>query len=258
MTMLLAVNNVTKVFGRGADTVHAVNEVTFSLREGEIATIVGESGSGKSTLARMILRLLPVTSGTIELAGRDVTGLRGAPLRRYWQDVQAVFQDPFGAFNQFFTIGRLLRRSHRLLGDDCEPRLTEALNAVGLAPAEVTGKYPHQLSGGQRQRVMIARALMLRPRLLIADEATSMLDASLRANILNVLTDLRDSHGLTILFITHDIGQACYVSDRVLVLNNGKLVEDGPTEQVIFTPSHDYTRRLLADVPRLHDGTAPE
>lgn len=252
MTPILNVEHVTKVFGRGDEAVRAVDDVSFALRQGEITTIVGESGSGKSTLARLILRLLPVTTGTVTLAGRDVTSLQGNELRRYWRDVQAVFQDPFGSFNQFFTVGRLLRRSRRLLGDECEGRLTEALEAVGMSPGEVVGKYPHQLSGGQRQRVMIARALMLRPRLLIADEATSMLDASLRANILNVLTDLRDHLDLTILFITHDIGQACYVSDRVLVLSDGALVEDGPVEQVIFEPTHDYTRRLLADVPRLH------
>jgi peptide/nickel transport system ATP-binding protein len=122
-----------------------------------------------------------------------------------------------------------------------------------MDPDEVLGKWPHQLSGGQRQRVMIARALMLRPRILLADEATSMLDASLRVNILNVLSDLRSDYDLTILFITHDIGQACYVSDRILVMCEGKLVESGPTEQVIFSPQHEYTQRLLADVPRLHD-----
>jgi len=167
-----------------------------------------------------------------------------------------VFQDPFSAFNQFFTIRWMLGRARRLLGtEDLESRMTAALEQVGLRPKEMLDKYPHQLSGGQRQRVMIARALMMRPTLLIADEATSMLDASLRANILNVLADLRDNSELTILFITHDIGQACYLSDRVLVMQGGKLVESGPVEQVIFAPTQEYTQRLLADVPRLHDVT---
>jgi peptide/nickel transport system ATP-binding protein len=169
--------------------------------------------------------------------------------------VQAVFQDPFSAFNQFFTVRRLLARSKRLIDVGAgllEERMLSALEQVGLPAREVLGKYPHQLSGGQRQRVMIARALMMQPVLLIADEATSMLDASLRANILNVLTDLRRDTGLTILFITHDIGQACYVSDRVLVMKHGKLVESGPAEDVIFRPQHEYTRQLLADVPKLH------
>jgi peptide/nickel transport system ATP-binding protein len=251
---LLRVTGLTRVFGRGDSAVRAVDDVTFSLRAGEIHTIVGESGSGKSTLARLVLRLLPVTSGTIELSGRDVTKLRGSGLTEYWRDVQAVFQDPFSAFNQFFTVRRLLSRSRRLLKDttSVEDRMISALEQVGLTARDVLPKHPHQLSGGQRQRVMIARALMMKPSLLIADEATSMLDASLRANVLNVLTDLRTHAGLTILFITHDIGQACYVSDRVLVMKNGKMVESGPTEEVIFSPKDEYTRQLLADVPRLH------
>jgi peptide/nickel transport system ATP-binding protein len=252
---LLRVDGLTRVFGRGANAVRAVDGVSFELTRGEITTVVGESGSGKSTLARMILRLLPPTSGSITLSGRDVTALRGRELRAYWREVQAVFQDPFASFNQFFTVGRLLGRSRRLIGVsaiDLQERMAEALEQVGMSPGEVLRKYPHELSGGQRQRVMIARALMMRPALLIADEATSMLDASLRANTLNVLTDLRDHSGLTILFITHDIGQACYISDKVLVMKAGHLVETGPAEEVIFAPRDPYTRQLLADVPRLH------
>ncbi len=254
---LLEVNHLTRVFGRGENLVRAVDDVSFSLKQGEVATIVGESGSGKSTLARMVLRLLVPTSGTILLKGDDATRMHGAQLKAYWREVQAVFQDPFSAFNQFFTVRRLLARSRKLLGnlhgDQLEERMVGALEQVGLHANEVLPKYPHQLSGGQRQRVMIARALMMHPSLLIADEATSMLDASLRANILNVLTDLRSQGDLTIMFITHDIGQACYISDRVLVMCQGKMVESGPAEDVIFRPQHEYTRRLLADVPRLHD-----
>jgi peptide/nickel transport system ATP-binding protein len=255
MTELLAAEGLTKVFGRGQTAVRAVDDVSFTIESGAITTVVGESGSGKSTLARLILRLMPPTSGRLELNGKDVTQLGTRELTGYWRDVQAVFQDPFSAFNQFFTVRRLLARSKRLIdvdGDALEERMLAALEQVGLPAKEVLGKYPHQLSGGQRQRVMIARALLMRPVLLIADEATSMLDASLRANILNVLTDLRRDTGLTILFITHDIGQACYVSDRVLVMKNGKLVESGPAEEVIFRPQHEYTQQLLADVPRLH------
>jgi peptide/nickel transport system ATP-binding protein len=252
---LLKTHGLTKVFGRGASAVRAVDDVSFTIRSGGITTVVGESGSGKSTLARLILRLMPPTAGRIELNGTDVTRLKGRALTAYWRDVQAVFQDPFSAFNQFFTVRRLLGRSKALIdvdGEAIEERMLVALEQVGLPAREVLHKYPHQLSGGQRQRVMIARALMMRPVLLIADEATSMLDASLRANILNVLTDLRTDAGLTILFITHDIGQACYVSDRVLVMKHGKLVESGPVEDVIFRPQHEYTQQLLADVPRLH------
>jgi peptide/nickel transport system ATP-binding protein len=253
---LLATNGLTKVFGRGGFAVRAVDGVSFTIESGSISTVVGESGSGKSTLARLILGLIPPTSGTISLKGDTVTGLNQRELTAYWRQVQAVFQDPFAAFNQFFTVRRLLARSKRLIDvdhDKLEERMRSALEQVGLAAKDVLGKYPHQLSGGQRQRVMIARALMMHPVLLIADEATSMLDASLRANILNVLTDLRRDTGLTILFITHDIGQACYVSDRVLVMKHGKLEENGPAEDVIFRPQQEYTRQLLADVPRLHD-----
>jgi peptide/nickel transport system ATP-binding protein len=255
MTDLLVVEGLTKVFGRGLSTVRAVDDVSFSIAPGSLTTVVGESGSGKSTLARLILRLIPPTSGRIVLDGKDVTGIGNRELHGYWRQVQAVFQDPFSAFNQFFTVRRLLARSRRLIDVDeaaLEERIHLAMAQVGLADKEVLGKYPHQLSGGQRQRVMIARALMMRPVLLIADEATSMLDASLRANILNVLTDLRRDTGLTILFITHDIGQACYVSDRVLVMKQGKVVESGPADEVIFRPQHEYTQQLLADVPRLH------
>ncbi|BCJ35539.1 dipeptide/oligopeptide/nickel ABC transporter ATP-binding protein [Actinocatenispora thailandica] len=249
---LVVAEHLTRVFGRGSTAVRAVDDVSFELRRGEITTVVGESGSGKSTLARMLLKLLPVSSGRLVFDGADVTGRTDTTA--YWRQVQAVFQDPFSAFNQFFTVRRLLARSRRLLGAELtEQRMLDALEQVGLPAGDVLGRYPHQLSGGQRQRVMIARALLMRPSLLIADEATSMLDASLRATILNVLTDLRDRAGLTILFITHDIGQACYVSDQVLVLSQGRLVEAGPAERVIFDPRHDYTRKLLADVPRLHD-----
>jgi peptide/nickel transport system ATP-binding protein len=247
---------VTRVFGHGEGAVRAVDNVSFTLHHKEIVTIVGESGSGKSTLARLVLRLLDPTSGSITLDGKDVTKLKGGALRPYWQDVQAVFQDPFSAFNQFFTVERVLTRSLKLLSNGMAQRgdvlMRESLEHVGLSPDEVLHKWPHQLSGGQRQRVMIARALMMRPRILVADEATSMLDASLRANILNVLADLRRDYDMTILFITHDIGQACYISDRVLVMSQGELVEQGPTDDVIFNPKNEYTQRLLADVPRLH------
>lgn len=246
---------VTRRFGHGKNVVEAVKQVDFALNEGQITTVVGESGSGKSTLARMVLRLLPVTEGTLEFNGQDVTTITGAARANYWKDVQAVFQDPFSAYNQFFNVRRLLSRSFRLIGDraTAEARMEESLNHVGLFGTDVLDRFPHQLSGGQRQRVMIARALMMRPKLLIADEATSMLDASLRVNILNVLTDLRDELGMTILFITHDIGQANYIADQVLVMEHGVMVEQGQADQVIFDPQHEYTRRLLSDVPRLSE-----
>ena len=253
MAEIYRADNITKTFGRGNHEVHAVKDVSFALEEGSITTIVGESGSGKSTIARMVLGLLPITTGKITFQGRDVTNLSGAAQTAYWRDVQAVFQDPFSSFNQFFTVKRLLYRSLRLLDTKVgQERLEESLGHVGM-DLDVLSKFPHQMSGGQRQRVMIARALMMRPKLLIADEATSMLDASLRVNILNVLKDLRDQTDTTVLFITHDIGQACYLADRVLVMEHGVMVEQGATDEVIFNPQHDYTKRLLADVPKLHE-----
>jgi peptide/nickel transport system ATP-binding protein len=258
---LLEVTDLTRTFGSGARTVTAVDHVTFEIAAGEIVALVGESGSGKSTLARVLLRLLDPTSGSFRLDGRDVSRLWGRALKPYWRDVQAVFQDPFSSFNQFFPTRRLLESSlgvleHQPAGADREARMQEAIRQVGLNP-DLLDKWPHQLSGGQRQRIMLARALMLRPRLLIADEPTSMLDASLRATILNLLGELRQRHGMTVLFITHDIGQASYVSDRVLVMCDGALVEDGPTDDVLWNPQHEYTRKLLADVPRLHPDAAP-
>ena len=253
MNAIYTAEHITKTFGHGKHQVQAVKDVSFALEEAQVTTIVGESGSGKSTIARMVLGLMPITSGKLTFQGKDVTRLRGRARTEYWRDVQAVFQDPFSSFNQFFTVGQLLARSMRLVGSKVgRQRLEEALGHVGM-DLSVLDRYPHQLSGGQRQRVMIARALMMQPKLLIADEATSMLDASLRVNILNVLTDLRNELGMTVLFITHDIGQACYLADQVLVMEHGVMVEQGKTDQVIFNPQHEYPRRLLADVPKLHE-----
>jgi peptide/nickel transport system ATP-binding protein len=250
---LLAVENLTRSFGSVTHPVLAVNKVNFQLEAGEIMAIVGESGSGKSTLARLILRLLPISSGKIQFEGQTLTA---SDTRHYWRKVQAVFQDPFAAFNQFYSVRGVLTQAARLVQGlssvEREKRMTDALISVGLDPIEMLDKTPYQLSGGQKQRVMIARALMLQPKLLIADEPTSMLDASLRVSILNLLKDLRDKYGMSILFITHDIGQAYYVSDRLLVMYQGELVEQGKTEEVIAQAKHPYTQRLMADVPKLH------
>jgi peptide/nickel transport system ATP-binding protein len=252
---VLVAEHIFKTFGHGKHIVEAVKDVSFTLADREVVCIVGESGSGKSTMARMVLGLLPITSGRMLFQGKDVTHVKGGERAAYWRDVQAVFQDPFSSFNQFFTVRRLLNRSLQLIKDEKagRERMEECLGYVGLNSGDVLDRYPHQLSGGQRQRIMIARALMMHPKLLVADEATSMLDASLRVNVLNVLHDLRDRLGLTVLFITHDIGQANYVADRVLVMEHGVMVEQGPTDQVIFNPQHEYTQRLLSDVPKLHD-----
>ena len=251
---VLSAEHVTKQFRVAGGQITAVDDVSVEFHAGKVLAVVGESGSGKSTLARMLLRLMPVTSGTITYLGKDVTSITGGELRAYWRDVQAVFQDPFASFNQFFTVGHMLSRSLKLAELDAESTdelIERCLGYVGLKPADCLAKYPHQLSGGQRQRVMVARALMMNPKVLLADEATSMLDASLRVSVLNVLTDLRRELGLTVLFITHDIGQACYLADEVVVMEHGLVVERGSTDEVIFNPRNDYTKRLLADVPDL-------
>jgi peptide/nickel transport system ATP-binding protein len=255
---LLEARDLTRTFGHGDHVVRAVDKVSFAVQPGEILAIVGESGSGKSTLARLLLRLLDPSSGQILLRDADATRLRGARrLKPYWRRVQGVFQDPFASFNQFYSIGRVLENSLGLVeqagsGKERRDRLESAMRNVGLDPVDVLPKWPHQLSGGQLQRAMIARALIVEPEILVADESTSMLDASLRVTILNLLMDLRKRYGMTILFITHDIGQAYYVSDRVLVMYRGELVEQGPVEQILASPQHPYTQRLMADVPRLH------
>ncbi len=255
---LLEAQDLTRVFGHGDQLVHAVGCVSFSIQPGETLAVVGESGSGKTTLARLLLRLLEPTAGHILLHGQDVTRLRGTrALRPYWGRVQGVFQDPFAACNQFYTIRRLLLSALsvspvRRTAAEREQAIAEALREVGLNPDDLLRKYAHQLSGGQLQRAMIARALVVGPELLIADEPTSMLDASLRVTVLNLLRDVGLRHGMSVVFITHDLGQAYYVCDRVLVMYHGELVEQGPVEKVLAAPQHDYTRRLLADVPRLH------
>lgn len=250
---LLSVRDLNRTFGSGADAVAAVKNVSFDLYPGEIVALVGESGSGKSTLARLLLRLLAPTSGEIMLSGKDVTK---GPKTAYWREVQAVFQDPFASFNQFYSVRRVLLSALGVLKKrpgraERERRLKAALAQVGLSES-LLEKRPYELSGGQRQRVMMARALMLAPQLLIADEPTSMLDASLRVSILNQLKDVRDATHTTLLLITHDLGQAYYVSDRLLVMYKGELVESGPTERVVAESQHPYTRALIADVPTLH------
>lgn len=262
---LLDVKHLTKVFGSRDNEVRAVDDVSFTVGHGEIVSIVGESGSGKSTLARMLLRLSDPTSGKILMNGDDVIQIKGAKnLKPYWREVQGIFQNPMASFNQFYSVSRVLRKTLALTGEkytkDEELRnLGEALEIVGLDPADTLPKGAHQLSGGQLQRAMIARALLVDPKILIADESTSALDASLRVTVLNVLRELRERLNMTVLFITHDIGQANYISDRIFVMYQGKMVERGSVDEVLGNPQHEYTQRLLADVPRLGGwGADPE
>ena len=257
--------NLSKVFGSGKEEVRAVQDVSFDVKQGEIIAIVGESGSGKSTLARMLLKLSQPTSGVIKLDGTDVAQLSSPrQLKPYWRDVQGVFQNPMGSFNQFYTVHKVLDRTfnlqeNKLSRAEKDAKIRNVLELVGLDPDAVLGRSAHELSGGQAQRVIIARALLVDPKILIADESTSALDASLRVTILNVFKDLSKRLNLSLLFITHDIGQAYYLADRVLVMYRGEMVEHGETEHVLQNPQHEYTKRLLADVPRLGGwSAAPE
>jgi ABC-type oligopeptide transport system ATPase subunit len=240
----------------GGSELLAVNDVSFEVAPGEVVSLIGESGSGKSTIGKMILRLLRVSRGSIVFDGVDISTLTGRRLKQYYADVQGVFQDPFSSYNPIFKADRVfsMLRSEYFPGlddSDWNAKLEHSLEGVSLNPGDVLGKYPHQLSGGQLQRLLVARALLLDIRLLVADEIISMLDASTRIDVLNLLGDLK-SRGLGILFITHDLSLGNYISDRTMILRRGRVVELGPTARVFGNPLHPYTRSLLASVPQLH------
>jgi len=240
----------------GSGELLAVKDVSFSVEPGEVVSLIGESGSGKSTIGKMILRLVRTTAGTITFDGVDISTLEGQGLRSYYRGVQGVFQDPFSSYNPIFKADRVfaLIRSAYFAGMSApswNAKVASSLAAVNLNPGDVLDKYPHQLSGGQLQRMLIARALLLDIRLLVADEIISMLDASTRIDVLNLLGDLK-GRGLGILFITHDLSLGNYISDRTMIMRRGAIVELGPTASVFGNPLHPYTRLLLASVPQLH------
>jgi len=256
---LLEIKNVTKVYQRGllsAKAKIALNNFSLTLKEDDptILTVAGESGSGKTTLAMLVLGFIAPTTGEILYRGQNITTLRGPDRMAYRREVQAVFQDPFAVFNPFYTVDHLLTvpiKQFKLAksGRDARNKMDEALTAVGLRPEDVLGRFPHQLSGGQRQRINVARALLLKPKLLIADEPVSMVDASLRANILESLKNLHKDHGVTIIYITHDLTTAYHVADSITVLYRGDVVEKGDVETVIRNPQHAYTRLLVDSIP---------
>jgi peptide/nickel transport system ATP-binding protein len=222
-----------------------------------IIAVVGESGSGKTTLARLLLALAEPSGGEIRYRGTDLRRLDRDGRRAFRRDVQAIFQDPYGVYNPFYQVDHVLKtplRRFRLATSPAQIRrlIGEALRAVGLQPDEILGRFPHQLSGGQRQRVMVARALLLRPKLIVADEPVSMVDASLRATILGSLRQLTDGHAISILYITHDLATAYQVSDAILVLYRAHLAEAGAVEQVVSAPRHPYTQLLVSAIPRAH------
>ncbi len=257
--MLLEVRNLTKIFTIGflrRREIVAVKDLSFNIGESEFISLVGESGSGKTTTARIILRLLRPTSGSVVFKGRDVWSLQTLnDLRWYWRQVHGIFQDPFASFNPIYKADRVLYQVFTLLDcDDAdkEDLVNEALKEVDLRPEEVLGRYTHELSGGQRQRLMIARCYLLKPKLILADEPISMIDASTRAGILQLFSKLRDEYKTSIIFITHDLGLAYYVSDRVLIMHKGSIVEEGSPEEIMEHPQHPYTKRLREDVPLLY------
>ena len=244
----------TGAFGSGE--LLAVRDVSFAVTPGEVVSLIGESGSGKSTIGKMILRLMPTSRGSITFDGMDISTLNGRKLKEYYADVQGVFQDPFSSYNPIFKASHvfaMLRNEYfaGLSSSEWNAKLEKSLEAVSLNPGDVLNKYPHQLSGGQLQRMLIARALLLQIRLLVADEIISMLDASTRVDVLNLLGDLK-ARGLGILFITHDLSLGNYLSDQTVILRRGEVLEQGPTDRVFGQPRHPYTRALLASVPQLH------
>jgi peptide/nickel transport system ATP-binding protein len=255
MLNLYGVSKVYKVGTFGGKKLLAVNNVSFDVRDGEIVSLIGESGSGKTTIGKMILHLTSISSGTIKFNGIDVSNLKGRALKDYFRNVQGVFQDPFSSYNTIFKADRIFE----IIRDEFFPeidshewskKIDSSLKAVGLNPSEVLNKYPHQLSGGQLQRFLITRALLLNSQFLVADEIISMLDASTRIDVLNLLADLK-SRGLSILFITHDLSLGYYVSESSVILYKGSVVEMGATEQVYQHPLHPYTKMLMSSVPRL-------
>jgi peptide/nickel transport system ATP-binding protein len=262
--VLIKVRNLTKhfelkkgflSFGGETPVVKAVDGVDFDLRSGEILGLVGESGCGKTTVGRLLTRLEDPTGGYVFFLGRDIALLEGQDIKVFRRNIQMVFQDPYESLNPRTTVLQAVMEPllNHNIGDTLEERVeivAQALDDAGLAPArEYLNRFPHELSGGQRQRVAVARALALKPRVIVADEPVSMLDVSIRAGVLNLMLDLRDKYGIPYLFITHDIAVARYVSDRLAVMYLGRVVEIGETDEVILKPRHPYTQALISAVP---------
>jgi oligopeptide transport system ATP-binding protein len=240
------------VIDREVDQVRAVDGVSFSVERGSTLGLVGESGSGKSTVCRVALQLLRPTSGSVRFEDREIVGLSRREMRPLRRDMQMVFQDPYASLNPRKRVGQIVGDPLKLLdevsGSELRKQVQELLERVGLS-AEHYNRYPHEFSGGQRQRIGIARAIALKPKLIFADEPVSALDVSIQAQIVNLLDDLQDELGLTYVFVAHDIGVVRHISDRIAVMHDGKIVEQGSADQVCERPSDDYTKKLLAAVP---------
>jgi peptide/nickel transport system ATP-binding protein len=255
MLKLDGVSKIYRVGTFGGKVLHAVSDVSFGVKDGEVVSLIGESGSGKSTIGKMILRLISISSGTISFNGTDISRLNGGALKEYYRNVQGVFQDPFCSYNPIFKADRIFGLVKEefypeTIDSEWHDKVLNALDAVGLNPDQVLDKFPHQLSGGQLQRFLIARALLLDIQFLVADEIISMLDASTRIDVLNLLAELK-SRGLSILFITHDLSLAHYISEKAVILYRGCIAEMGKTDKIFDNPLHPYTKMLMASVPRL-------
>ncbi len=257
---ILELRDVSKTYGGGLFSQRQVTALDgFSLAiDGErptITAVVGESGSGKSTMARLLLGLEPPTTGAVLYKGKDLGKSSRKEWRAFRRDMQAIFQDPFEVYNSFYKVDHVLTTpiaKFRLAKSREESRrmIERALRAVGLKPEETLGRYPHQLSGGQRQRTMIARTLLLRPKVIVADEPISMIDASLRVTVLANLLQLKQEFGISLIYITHDLTTAYQVSDQIIVLRYGSVVEAGDPEQVVKRPQHAYTKLLVGSIPQ--------
>ncbi|GAG58491.1 unnamed protein product, partial [marine sediment metagenome] len=249
------ISKIYKTGTFGGKELQAVNNVSFDVKDREVISLIGESGSGKSTIGKMILHLISISSGAIRFNGVDISTLKGDALKDYYRNVQGIFQDPFSSYNPIFKADRIFRIIReevfpKINNREWDKKIDSSLRAVGLNPDEVLNKFPHQLSGGQLQRFLIARALLLDVQFLVADEIISMLDASTRIDVLNLLAELK-SRGLSILFITHDLSLGYYISERAVILYRGCVVEMGSTEQIYYHPLHPYTKMLMVSVPRL-------
>ncbi|MBC8262527.1 MAG: ABC transporter ATP-binding protein [Anaerolineales bacterium] len=259
MTALLEARHVTKIFGGGLIRKHrtvAVEDFSLSIGSGQptITGVVGESGSGKTTMARLLLGLESPTLGGVFYKGKSLRQLSRSEWRAFLQDVQLIFQDPFEVYNSFYPVDRVLTTPIAKFGlanskGEARALIEDVLQAVGLHSEETLGRYPHQLSGGQRQRVMVARALLLRPKLIVADEPVSMIDASLRATVLDNLRQLNEEFGISLVYITHDLTTAYQISHNIIVLYRGSVAEVGDVELVVGQPQHPYTQLLIGSIP---------
>jgi peptide/nickel transport system ATP-binding protein len=253
---ILALDHVSTVFGSGLQTTVANDNVSLAMAESppRLLSIVGESGSGKTTAARTLLGLQKPTSGKALWRGKDIYGLSRREMVTFRHEVQAVFQDPYGIYNPFYKINRVFDMTIKKFSlassrKEREDLIEDALRVVNLRPPDVLGRYPHQLSGGERQRVMLARAYLMKPKVIVADEAISMLDVAVRAVIMNILLDFKEQKGMSTIFITHDLSAAHYLGGDIMVMRRGQVVETGSVDNVLQSPQHPYTQLLIDSIP---------